>query len=519
MKDNYIKQLKKKHVSMLEYYEQLKYSNYINLLNTYKILNANDTTPQEWNSSTAYVGGTKVTYKGNTYEAKWWTKGDYPDKVVTNPWENPWQLATDDKTPNPTPNPNPTQPGEPPDQNTKNVYPDYSDLNVGQGIKWPKNCFAPFIDATGWPILRFADMANSLKVPYFNLGFVVSRSNTICEPTWGTYYPASECPLNDQIKYIRSMGGDVIVSFGGAANTPLQVSAPNVSSLKEQYKRFIKAYGLTRIDFDIEGAWLNDTNSLVRNSKALKMLQDELKKENYSLQIWYTLPVLPTGLTQDGINSLRYLLNEGVNLDGVNVMTMDYGDSVAPNPQGKMAEYGIQAITNLQKQLKLLYSEFSIPKTDAELWNMVGTTPMIGMNDVTTEIFTLTDAKETLSFAEQKSIGMISMWSLNRDKQCPGGVTRYVSISCSSILQDDYEFSSIFNEFNDLSNFNPNQGSNPNLPPTPGGIPVWSPSGTYLAGDKVTYKGKTYKAKWWSQGNNPEESVKNPWETPWELIS
>ncbi|ACO84629.1 putative mucin/carbohydrate-binding domain-containing protein [Clostridium botulinum] len=47
----------------------------------------------------------------------------------------------------------------------------------------------------------------------------------------------------------------------------------------------------------------------------------------------------------------------------------------------------------------------------------------------------------------------------------------------------------------------------------------WNPNKSYNAGDKVSYKEKTYKAKWWSQGFAPDTKVQNPWETPWELIS
>ncbi|RAH25214.1 chitinase, partial [Vibrio vulnificus] len=43
----------------------------------------------------------------------------------------------------------------------------------------------------------------------------------------------------------------------------------------------------------------------------------------------------------------------------------------------------------------------------------------------------------------------------------------------------------------------------------PGGN-EWSASKVYVAGDQVTYKGATYKAKWWTQGNDP--SLGGPWE-------
>ncbi|GAA0062665.1 putative mucin/carbohydrate-binding domain-containing protein [Clostridium sp. CTA-1] len=42
----------------------------------------------------------------------------------------------------------------------------------------------------------------------------------------------------------------------------------------------------------------------------------------------------------------------------------------------------------------------------------------------------------------------------------------------------------------------------------------WNSNKSYNAGDKVSYKGKIYKAKWWSQGFAPDTKVQNSWETP-----
>ena len=101
-----------------------------------------------------------------------------------------------------------------------------------------------------------------------------------------------------------------------------------------------------------------------------------------------------------------------MNIAGVNIMTMDYGDRAAPNPHGQMGDYAIQAANSLFGQLKTAYNG---TQTDAQLWAKVGLTPMIGMNDVTNEVFTQADAQELLAFAQQKGIGRISIWSLNRD--------------------------------------------------------------------------------------------------------
>ncbi len=496
----------------------------------------------KWQQDSAYWGGDEVEYDGDVYVAKWWTKGDIPNVDVENEWDTPWQLKDaigdgsnegDNDVTDPSENngsnendnngDNSSEPENPAD-NSNVVYPDYSNVDVGQGIKWPETVFAPYVDSTLWPQFPLAEKIEDLQLPYFNLGFIVSQSIDVCKPTWGTYYSAEEGPLNEEIKKVREMGGDVAVSFGGAANVPLHVAAPDSESLKEQYKRFVKAYGLTRIDFDIEGSWLSDTDSLKRNSEALKALQDELKSENYDLEIWFTLPVLPSGLTNDGINMINLALDESVDIAGINVMTMDYGDWAAPNPNDQMGEYGIEAISSLKNQLEDIYNNYNIPKTESELWSMIGTTPMIGLNDVTTETFNLQDARETLEFAMEKQIGMISMWSINRDK-APSGALNYVSNTESSIVQEDYEFSDIFNSYNDTSGLDITDDGDGNEEDNgsseddqEANNDTWNATSVYTKGSIVTYKGHTYEAKWWTSGDDPSKEVENEWETPWKLI-
>ena len=303
---------------------------------------------------------------------------------------------------------------------------------------WPVQVFSPFVDATAYPTPKIADIGAETGIRYYNLGFIVSDGS--CNATWGTYYSIESGPeswdggssytLYDHIDSLRALGGDVAVSFGGAAGTPLAAACSDVSSLKAQIRRVVDQLDLHRIDFDVEGTWLADHNSVSRRNQAIAALQADLAGEGRSLAVWYTLPVLPSGLTADGEWLLADALDKGVGLSGVNIMTMDYGDGAAPNPSGQMGEYGIQAVEALKDQLALAYRSAGASKTDAELWPMLGTTPMIGLNDVTTELFDVEDAQQTLDFAVTNKLGMISMWSINRDHGCPD--QDWVSVDCSS---------------------------------------------------------------------------------------
>lgn len=51
------------------------------------------------------------------------------------------------------------------------------------------------------------------------------------------------------------------------------------------------------------------------------------------------------------------------------------------------------------------------------------------------------------------------------------------------------------------------------------GIPNWSSQGIYLAGSAVQHNRKFYKAKWWTQNDEPPASVPSPpWSSPWVFL-
>ncbi len=308
--------------------------------------------------------------------------------------------------------------------------------------------FAPYVDMTLYPTFDLAAATRDQGIKNFSLAFIVADANR--QPSWGGYAAyeinggAFDMQMRQQVQAVRALGGDVIVSFGGANGQELAQVVTDVNALKNAYQSVINAYQLTQLDFDIEGGAAADRASIDRRSQALALLQQDAAAAGRTLGIWLTLPVLPTGLTIDGVYVVQSALHHGVQLGGVNIMAMDYGDSAAPNPQGRMGEYAIDAAMSLFGQLKTQYGS---AKSDAQLWQMVGVTPMIGRNDVPSEVFDQEDARQLLAFAQQYGLGRLAMWSLNRDRQDPAGALGYASPTSSSILQQPYEFASIFKVF------------------------------------------------------------------------
>lgn len=311
--------------------------------------------------------------------------------------------------------------------------------DVEESPVWPDQFFAPYIYAGSLPL---AYMEQQTGVRYYSLAFMLSRPNE-CLAAWQGGRPlASERLILPDLQKLRAQGGDVIVSFGGWAGEELARTCTDVESLTEQYQAVIDAYDLTRLDFDIEGGEIHEGDSIERRSQAIAALQARATAEGRALHITFTLPVLPTGLTAEGIAVLQSAIDHGVAIDVVNIMTMNYGSSYPPDEMGALS---VQAAESLFEQLGALYPE----KTDAERWRMIGLTPMIGLNDTMPQTFTLDDAALLRDFVIEKGIRQIAMWSFNRDKAC-GGSAAALTDSCSGIAQDNFAFSAILNQVLDL---------------------------------------------------------------------
>jgi hypothetical protein len=303
--------------------------------------------------------------------------------------------------------------------------------------------FAPYVDMSAYPPFVFARGAHSTGTRYFTMAFLVSLHNDTCRGAWGGFALPSDPTfgpyVRKQLAAIRNLGGDGILSFGGAGNLEIAQTCPDAASLEKAYEADIDYYNVTHVDFDIEGPAVDDQPSVERRSQALAALVAHYARLGKTISISYTLPVLPQGMPDEVVTVLKSAVAAGVKIDIVNEMTMDFGDYNAPNPKGKMGTYAIAAIESAAKQLKRIGFPLG-----TNPYASLGVTPMIGVNDNKDEIFEPSDAQTLYAWAKKSGIGRISFWAAQRDKECKGGAKSFALDTCSSILQTPGEFSKIF---------------------------------------------------------------------------
>jgi len=335
--------------------------------------------------------------------------------------------------------------------------------------------YAPYVDATLPPEYLSADRSvNPADQTVF--GFIVSTRSAGCTPSWGDYFSlssinSSTLHLGSVISAMQAEGEQPIVSFGGEDNQPLADACTTANALASAYEQVIGAYHLKIMDFDIEGAAQGDTAALLRQAHAIKEVQAQAAAQGSSIGIWLTVPVGVTGMQPVAENVVNTMLNGGVELSGVNLMTMYFSPS--PGDGAPMLSAVEGALDASHGQLDSLFASHGIDLSAAQVWRHMGATVQIGQAGIADQAFTVTDAQGLVSFAEAHAIGRISDWSANQDAPCGsasdptvGGYSTY----CSGVVQTPGQFGQIFGQLTGLATTTPLLGV--------GGTATSDPSGS-----------------------------------------
>ncbi|GAA4607654.1 chitinase [Actinoplanes octamycinicus] len=365
----------------------------------------------------------------------------------------------------------------------------------------PAHVFAPYFEA--WTGDNPATLAQQSGAKHLTMAFLQAATKGSCTAYWNgdSSSPVSAAVFGSEIATIRAAGGDVIPSFGGytADNTGTEIadSCTSVSSIAAVFQNVITTYDVTRIDLDIEDNSLTNSAGIDRRNKAIKQVEDWAAAQGRTVQFSYTLPTTTSGLADSGLAVLRNAVANNARVDLVNIMTFDYYDGATH----QMAADTKTAATGLHDQLRQLYPG----RTDAQLWGMVGVTEMIGIDDYgPAETFTTADAPVVAQWATEKGLGLLSFWALQRDNGgCPGVGG---SDSCSGVSQSTWQFSKAFASFTSTGSTSPTSPTSPS-PSSPSSpsctTPAWTASAVYTGGQTVSFAGRLYRAKWWTQGESP----------------
>lgn len=202
-------------------------------------------------------------------------------------------------------------------------------------------------------------------------------------------------------------------------------------------ERFVKRYlskNLAGIDFDIEAAQsAQQIDSLVQRAA-------HVQKTYPSLRFSFTVA---THAASDGsgksLNAMGQTILAAVRKSALrdytfNLMVMDYGPPAIGNcaMKGKVCDMGLSAFTAVRS----VASKYGIPFSQIEV------TPMIGLNDMPGNDFTLEDARRLAKDARELKLAGVHFWSIDRDMPCTEPTT-VASSTCSTVDVKAGEFNRV----------------------------------------------------------------------------
>jgi Ricin-type beta-trefoil lectin domain len=256
-------------------------------------------------------------------------------------------------------------------------------------------------------------------VRWFTMAFILSNGS--CNPQWDGQRGLTGGVDQTTINSIRSAGGDVIPSFGGATGNKLETSCGSAAALAGAYQKVISAYGLKAIDIDIEEDAYRDGTVQQRTVDALKTIH----ANNPNLVIYVTFPSDASGPDASLINRAA---SSGLTVDGWTIMPFDFGGT------GNMGQLSIQAADGLKNRLKTAYGY-----SDDLAYRHSGISSMNGVTDNDPSHITTGDFTTMLSYAQQHHLARFTFWSVNRDRPCTGGSAD----SCSGVAQSNWDYTRI----------------------------------------------------------------------------
>jgi hypothetical protein len=372
-----------------------------------------------WSSTTVYTAGDQASENGINYTANWWTEGNDPatdngGSGSGEPWTSDGACSgSPSGGPGPTPTPTPTSTGT--GSPSGLLFSPYKDVTIN--MNWNTDQMQSAVEGTAIPVVGSGSLVSTYvpKLPAITVAFATGACGS---ETWGGVPGASWAAEN--VPQLQAAGLDYVISTGGAAGTFTCDSAAGMDAFIARYA----SPHLAGIDFDIEGGQTQSGIQALVNAAA------GAQSQYPNLRFTFTLATLAASDgSYAGVNSLgnqviEAVLGSSLKNYAINLMAMDYGTAsssvcVVASGSCEMGQSAIQAVKNLQHA-------YGIPA------GKIAVTPMIGLNDNTSETFTTADADTLTAYATANGLAGLHFWSLDRDTPCPSA-TGYASPTCNSL--------------------------------------------------------------------------------------
>jgi chitinase len=370
---------------------------------------ASTTCAAAWSSTTAYTGGEQASENGINYTANWWTQGNDP---ATNnggsgsgePWTSDGSCTGGSGSGTGSGSGSGTGSGSG-SGSTGSVsgllFSPYKDVTIN--MNWNTYQMQSAVEGSAIPVVGSGSLVSDYlpKLPAITLAFATGECGS---ETWGGAPGASWAAEN--IPQLQAANLDYVVSTGGEAGTFTCDSTADMEAFIARYA----SPNLVGIDFDIEGGQTeSDIQDLVASAAGAQA-------EYPNLQFSFTLATLgASDGSFGGVNSLgnevvEAVLGSGLKNYVINLMTMDYGSTststcVVVSGSCEMAQSAIQAVENFEHT-------YGVPASK------IAVTPMIGMNDTSSETFTTADVNTLTTYAIDNGLAGLHFWSLDRDTPC-----------------------------------------------------------------------------------------------------
>ncbi|MDI5961538.1 hypothetical protein POF50_001945 [Streptomyces sp. SL13] len=366
-----------------------------------------------WSSTTAYTASQQASENGTNYTANYWTQGNNPATSSGGSGSGqPW-TSNGACTGGSSGGGGGTGTGTGTGSVSGLLFSPYKDVTIN--MNWNTYQMQSAASGAVLPVVGSGSLVSQdlPKLPALTVAFATGACGS---ENWGGVSGANWAAEN--VPQLQAANLNYVISTGGAAGTFTCGSTAGMESFIARYA----SPHLVGIDFDIEGGQSqSDIQNLVAAAAGAQA-------QYPNLQFSFTLATLgASDGSYGGVNSLgagvvQAVLGSSLKNYVINLMTMDYGNAsssvcVVASGSCEMAQSAIQAVTNLEHTYKVPASKIAV-------------TPMIGMNDATTETFTAGDVDTLASYAKSNGLAGLHYWSLDRDTPCSDD---YASPTCNSI--------------------------------------------------------------------------------------